>query len=150
MARQVIDTTTNNGSYIGDPAKTAFGKVNAMTDEIYTSLAGKLAIGQGGWYGANNLPVVTDLFNMNNRTLEAGMYTPVNGANAPGAQSSFGLALAIKSSNLEWRHVLQFTTDGDVYDMSITNPSQGGTWRIAKFYTTLNTTRAADGTLKAI
>lgn len=35
MARQVIDTTTNNGSYFGDPAKTAFDKVNAMTGEIY-------------------------------------------------------------------------------------------------------------------
>lgn len=35
MARQVIDTTTNHGSYIGDPGKTAFEKVNANFDEIY-------------------------------------------------------------------------------------------------------------------
>ena len=35
MARQVIDTTTNNGTYIGDPAKTAFEKVNGMTGELY-------------------------------------------------------------------------------------------------------------------
>ncbi len=35
MARQPIDTLTNNGAYIGDPAKTAFEKVNAMTAELY-------------------------------------------------------------------------------------------------------------------
>jgi len=35
MARQIIDTTTNNGSYIGDPAKTAFEKTNANFLEIY-------------------------------------------------------------------------------------------------------------------
>ena len=38
MARQIIDTTTNNGSYIGDPAKTAFEKTNANFGEIYSSL----------------------------------------------------------------------------------------------------------------
>lgn len=35
MARQIIDTTTNNGSYIGDPAKTAFEKTNANFLELY-------------------------------------------------------------------------------------------------------------------
>ena len=35
MARQIIDTTTNNGTYIGDPAKTAFEKTNANFLELY-------------------------------------------------------------------------------------------------------------------
>ncbi|MBV6687361.1 hypothetical protein KV692_05565 [Xanthomonas euvesicatoria pv. physalidis] len=35
MARQAVDTTTNNGTYIGDPAPVAFNKINAMTQEIY-------------------------------------------------------------------------------------------------------------------
>ncbi len=35
MARQVIDTTTNNGAYIGDPANVAFGKVNDNFAELY-------------------------------------------------------------------------------------------------------------------
>jgi len=35
MARQIIDTTTNNGSYIGDPAKIAFEKTNANFLELY-------------------------------------------------------------------------------------------------------------------
>lgn len=39
MARQTIDTTTNNGTYIGDPAKTAFTKVNANFVEVYANSA---------------------------------------------------------------------------------------------------------------
>lgn len=35
MAKQTIDTTTNNGTHIGDPAKTAFEKVNANFNELY-------------------------------------------------------------------------------------------------------------------
>lgn len=35
MARQVIDTTTNHGTYFGDPAKAAFEKINVMSGEIY-------------------------------------------------------------------------------------------------------------------
>lgn len=35
MARQEIDTTTNNGTYIGDPAKIAFEKTNANFAELY-------------------------------------------------------------------------------------------------------------------
>ncbi|MEB1936991.1 hypothetical protein VDR55_04360 [Xanthomonas campestris pv. campestris] len=47
MARQAIDTTTNNGSYIGDPAPVAFNKINAMTSEVY------------GWAGGGALAKVT-------------------------------------------------------------------------------------------
>lgn len=35
MARQIIDTTTNNGTYIGDPAKIAFEKTNSNFQELY-------------------------------------------------------------------------------------------------------------------
>jgi hypothetical protein len=35
MARQIIDTTTNNGSYTGDPAKISFEKINANFAELY-------------------------------------------------------------------------------------------------------------------
>ena len=47
MSRQIIDTTTDNGTYKGDPAKVAFEKVNANFDELYqastavAALAGK-------------------------------------------------------------------------------------------------------------
>lgn len=37
MAQKIVDTTTNNGSYIGDPAKTAFGKVNDNFTELYSN-----------------------------------------------------------------------------------------------------------------
>ncbi len=49
MARQVIDTTTNNGTYIGEPAKTAFEKTNSNFAEIYSwAGSGPLAKLNGG------------------------------------------------------------------------------------------------------
>lgn len=44
MAQQTIDTTTNNGGFIGDPAKTAFGKVNGNFNELYAVRS----VGMGG------------------------------------------------------------------------------------------------------
>ena len=35
MAKQLVDTTTNNGTHIGDPAKTAFEKINSNMNELY-------------------------------------------------------------------------------------------------------------------
>ncbi|HFF6228236.1 TPA: hypothetical protein ACOEC1_000170 [Stenotrophomonas maltophilia] len=38
MAQQIIDTTTDHGTYKGDPAKVAFEKVNANDTELYERL----------------------------------------------------------------------------------------------------------------
>ena len=123
----------------------------AAAGNIGTAPGQVMAVGTGGLYGSpSNVPVLVDLYNLNRRSLEMGQYGLVNGARILGAQSDYGLALGIQGAGSEWRHILQFSTEGDVYDISLTNPSTGGQWRVAKFYTTLNTTRAADGTLKAI
>ena len=45
MAQQVIDTTTDHGTYKGDPAKVAFEKVNANDAELYGYFAGLAAVG---------------------------------------------------------------------------------------------------------
>lgn len=45
MARQEIDTTTDHGSYKGDPAKVAFEKVNANDAELYGFITGLAAVG---------------------------------------------------------------------------------------------------------
>lgn len=39
MPRQIIDTTTPRGDFIGDPAKTAFDKANANFAEVYADTA---------------------------------------------------------------------------------------------------------------
>lgn len=52
MARQIIDTTTNNGTYIGDPAKTAFEKTNANFLELYNFQATYFP-NTGGTIGGN-------------------------------------------------------------------------------------------------
>ena len=166
MARQDINLGTAPTGAGGDTTRSTGVKINAMMTELYArnaqlgsasnanigTLPGQvMTVGTGGLYGSpGNVPVSNDLYNINRRSLEMGQYGLVNGARIPGAQSNYGLVLGIQGANSEWRHILQFSTEGDVYDLSLTNPSTGGQWRIAKFYTTLNTTRAADGTLKAI
>lgn len=133
-------------------ARTALGLGTAATATQGTAAGNLMPMQSESWYApvSMDVPVVGELYNMNRRTIEVGKYVLVGGSRTPGAQSDYGLALGLKCSGNEWRHILQFSTEGDVYDLSITNPAQGGKWKIAKFYTTLNTTRAADGTLKAI
>ncbi|CAO3300294.1 hypothetical protein [Stenotrophomonas maltophilia] len=43
MAQQVIDTTTDHGSYKGDPAKVAFEKANQNFAELYTMTPGGIS-----------------------------------------------------------------------------------------------------------
>lgn len=133
-------------------ARAGLGLGSASTANIGTTPGQVMNVGTGGFYGSpGNVPITNNLYDNNQRSLEMVQYAPtVNGERILGAQSDFGLALSLQGAAYEWRHILQFTTDGDVYDVSITNPSQGGQWRVAKFYTSLNTTKAADGTLKAI
>ncbi len=40
MAKQIIDTTTDHGTYKGDPAVTAFNKTNDNFNELYTLMGG--------------------------------------------------------------------------------------------------------------
>ena len=133
-------------------ARAGLGLGTASTATIGNAAGNLMPIQAGAWNAPVGLgiPIVNDLFNLNGKSVEIGQYGLINGSYTPGAQSAYGIALALKGGVNEWRHILQFTTDGDVHDLSITNPSAGGAWRVAKFYTTLNTTRAADGTLKAI
>lgn len=56
MARQTIDTTTPNGTYIGDPAKIAFNKANDNFLELYT---GKADVSLG--FGIASLPTMPSL-----------------------------------------------------------------------------------------
>ncbi|SDI07373.1 hypothetical protein [Pseudomonas panipatensis] len=131
-------------------ARNALGLGSAATAAVGTAAGNLLAVGSFGFAApAGAAPVLTDLFNMNGRTLEMGMYAPINGSRTPGAQTDYGIALGLKASTNEWRHILQFSAQGDVYDLSITNPSTGGGWKVAKFYTTLNTTMASNGVLSA-
>src|SRR5690606_22172482 len=70
MAKQLVDTTTNNGTHIGDPAKTAFEKVNANFNELYGALGGggtpqtlppALPVSKGGTGGTTQAAARTGL-----------------------------------------------------------------------------------------
>lgn len=87
MARQIIDTTTNNGSYIGDPAKTAFEKTNANFGEIY------------GWAGTGPLAKLiggntftgNQAFNSGTVTCASSITSNSNGINSFGSGCGYSL-----------------------------------------------------------
>ncbi|WP_286068798.1 hypothetical protein [Stenotrophomonas sp. 57] len=57
MARQIIDTTTDHGTYKGDPAKVAFEKVNANDAELYGMVTGVAALGGSNMLINCGLPI---------------------------------------------------------------------------------------------
>lgn len=78
MARQIIDTTTNNGTYIGDPAKTAFEKTNANFGEIYGWVnGGALARLNGGNQFTGNQDILGGLGVTSNLTV-GGLFNVTN------------------------------------------------------------------------
>lgn len=82
MARQIIDTTTNNGSYIGDPAKTAFEKTNANFGEIYPMAEGAQTTANSALSRSNSAVMIS-----------ANGYSAGNDANNPGGELGSGLRL---------------------------------------------------------
>lgn len=58
MTRQVIDTVTNHGSYIGDPGKTAWDKANLNFAELYQLF--QTAANKLGYFDSAGKPAFTD------------------------------------------------------------------------------------------
>lgn len=59
MTRQIIDTVTNHGTYIGDPGKTAFDKANLNFQELYQLF--QTAANMLGYFDGNGKPAFTAL-----------------------------------------------------------------------------------------
>lgn len=88
MTRQIIDTTTDHGTYRGDPGKTAFEKANANFEELY----GTRAVTLGGT-GADNARDARTNLGLATAALDA---VPVakggtGAVDAAGARANFGL-----------------------------------------------------------
>lgn len=100
MARQIIDTTTNNGSYIGDPAKVAFEKTNANFEQLYDEkLDSSSSVG---------ISVATPNFSVNGPQVGSGQFAGntllnLNGTPGSNADSLFTLYYrATTSGSTSW------------------------------------------------
>lgn len=145
MARQIIDTTTNNGTYIGDPAKVAFEKVNSNDAELYSTKATKGS--NGTWPDA--IPDAPNLFNSVSRIRTWGAVA----ANAPLA-GTYGIVSAwssrgdfVKSSG-NWISMVGWVTNGDMFFTISVNGNEFIPWR--RIWNTGNTTVDANNFIKAI
>ncbi|WP_132809898.1 hypothetical protein [Stenotrophomonas sp. ASS1] len=165
MPLNPVDTTTDHGSYKGDPAKTAFGKLNdndayldgringvataaANADTKATNAAavaaGKATKGSNGtWPDA--IPTASSLWGSPARIQRWNS----NSADRP---VPFGLAICwstmghFNKVNDNWISQMGFGTDGEVYYTQSVNGNQFVAWR--KFWSTGNTTVDANNFIK--
>lgn len=149
MTRQVIDTTTPNGAYIGDPAKVAFNKTNANFLELYDGMAGKVSKGANGTW-PDTIPSAYNLWE-NPRVIQA------FGSGVANTPTTFGVAISwanvapdasgnFTKANGRWINQIAFGTNNDVYFGQSINGNQFGTWR--QFWHSGNTTVDANNFIK--
>ncbi|MBC8782815.1 hypothetical protein [Pseudomonas fluorescens] len=176
MARQEIILGAAPNGFGGDPPRTASSKINAMSTELYAALGGATgAITPAGARAALGVPLTATADDQTaGRVLkvgDAGINTPLKSrvstnptdillsgrgwdfstlaANTPpGSQDG---ALLSMNYGLPDIYAVQLFADwrqNSLKIRSVVNSGSPSAW--ATVYTTQNTTRAADGTLKAI
>lgn len=84
MSRQVIDTTTDHGTYRGDPGKTAWDKANLNFAELYQLF--QTAANKLGYFDSNGKPAFTDITEFARSLIDDG--------SAPAARNTLGLGPA--------------------------------------------------------
>lgn len=158
MARQEINIGTAPTGAGGDTTRSTAVKINAMTQELYarntqlgtasnadigTAVGNVMPVGAGGWLGES----IIESSNANNAR-RTGLHSWLNTYNAPHG------ALQVLSSDWgndpRWQSQLALgISENRVFSRSIQKDQSAATsW--VEHYHTGNTTRAADGTLKAI
>ncbi|MBT2374856.1 hypothetical protein [Pseudomonas fluorescens] len=145
MSRQVINLGVAITGEGGDTPRSAMIKVNTMTQEIYAGIpiSGRaMPEGAGGWLGPsliggnNNSALATGLWGFNGSPVMP--YTIVQMLSSdwgPDPRNQCQLIMGVATSRLWYRTISK--------DQTAYSP-------VVEFYSTGNTTRAQDGTLKAI
>lgn len=165
MAQKVIDTTTNNGSFIGDPAKTAFGKVNDNFAELYSANSAARPVATGGTGATTAAAARANLgavgAGVDNSTAGMALTSPQVGAfinvNKDGTQRSSPATLT-NASNPSASAAIGFVREGAYGVLIGLDAGNGnnfciGGWSMGnvsyRFYHEGNTTRSSSGVLSA-
>lgn len=159
MARQEINLGTAPTGAGGDTTRSAGVKINAMTNELYARQAqlksasnldagvnpgNVMLVGAGGWLGttAENATTINDY-----KTGFKLIQPSTAGASDLGYQYGGMLTLTYDAADNRICQLFFGQVPGD--DLKFRS-GKAGTAQILKIYHTGNTTRAQDGTLKAI
>lgn len=159
MARQEINLGTAPTGTGGDTTRTTGVKINSMTQELYarnallgtasnanigTASGNVMPVGAGGWLGttAENATTINDY-----KTSFKLIQPTTAGASDLGLQYGGMLTLCYDAADNRICQLFFGQVPGD--DLKFRS-GKAGTAQILKIYHTGNTTRAQDGTLKAI
>lgn len=153
MARQAIDLTTvqANGKR-GESAVSAFTKINSMTDELYTTRVTKTEL-NGYGIGTNSPQTTADVNNKPLGTIQSYATDKWSGAEPDGVGSLPGWFNVVTYGLANRRTILvtqAYNISGKWPRMWLRAVHDNTYSPFAEVYTTANTTKAADGTLRAI
>lgn len=145
MARQEINLGTAPTGAGGDTTRSTGVKINQMTTELYAGipLTGRaMPVGAGGWMGPSlvggntNNALVPGFWGFNNSpVMPYPLLQMLSSDWGQDPRNQCQLMMAVGASRLFYRTI---SKDQTAYSAPV------------EFYSTGNTTRAADGTLKAI
>lgn len=157
MTAELYGTTPisrgGTGATDAGSARTNLGLGTASTRNIGTNIGEVVTGGTGGLFlstAEQAAAITTNLYQLN-RSLQYVWWTPLgDGSRPPGAAGDYGMGIAMCGGSGNWRNIIQATIDGNLHSLFNSGANSGGSWKINTIYTTQNTTRASDGTLKAI
>lgn len=134
MSRQVIDTTTDHGSYKGDAAKVAFDKANANFAELYalTSLAGDnllincgVPINQRGFAGGS---LAAGAYGYDRwKAGSGGCNVTINAGTGVFTHTSGPLQQVVEAPQLAWGQALTFSVESPSGSISVSVGGATGT-----------------------
>lgn len=138
-------TKGGTGATTAATARTNLGLGTAAVANLGVAAGNVMAVGAGGWLGSS----IVESSDTNNQR-QTGLYS-LNGAlNSPLGAGLWQMLSSDFGSDPRWQSQLALGIYNNKAFMRSIQKNQALSTAWAEFYTTANTTRAADGTLKAI
>lgn len=138
MAREIIDTTTDHGSYKGDPAKVAFGKTNSNFEQLFAATDVVASLGGANMLISCGVPVNQGGFA--GGALAAGAYgydmwkagtggcnVTINAATGVFTHTSGPLQQIVESPLLAWGRPLTISVEDPTGDVAVSVGGATGT-----------------------
>lgn len=133
------------GATTAPAARTSLGLGTAAVANIGTAVGSVMGVGAGGWLGSS----IVESSNANNQR-QTGLYSLSGVTNSPFGAGSWQMLSSDWGADPRWQSQLALGVANNRAAMRSIQKDQSASLPWVEFYTTSNTTRSSDGTLKAI